>query len=203
MKAIAELERELAQPLDPDRIENRPGGGGKRLSYLEGWEVIEKANQVFGPLGWSHETLQMEMLHDPQLIREPEDPHAGKVVAAYSARVKVTIHLEGRNVVREGWGGARNFAKTAGEAMENAIKSAETDATKRALRSLGNVFGLALYDPEKKGVGKPEAQLPNGASVAPIDSGFGSVNRPTISQRALAAGRGNGRMRADVTDVPV
>lgn len=37
-----------------------------------------------------------------------------------------------RSIVREGCGAARGFARTAGEAIEQAIKSAETDATKRA-----------------------------------------------------------------------
>ena len=33
-----------------------------------------------------------------------------------------------------------------------ALKSAETDATKRALATFGNAFGLALYDREQTGV---------------------------------------------------
>ncbi len=43
-------------------------------------------------------------------------------------------------------------ATTPGEAHESAIKEAETDATKRALTTFGNPFGLALYDKERKGV---------------------------------------------------
>jgi recombination DNA repair RAD52 pathway protein len=54
--------------------------------------------------------------------------------------------------VREGCGAARGFAKTAGEAMENAIKAAETDALKRALVTFGNAFGLALHDREQRNV---------------------------------------------------
>jgi len=41
---------------------------------------------------------------------------------------------------------------TLGEAHENALKEAETDATKRALTTFGNLFGLALYDKEQAGV---------------------------------------------------
>jgi hypothetical protein len=37
-------------------------------------------------------------------------------------------------------------------AHDIAIKSAETDATKRALATFGNAFGLALYDPEQSQV---------------------------------------------------
>jgi recombination DNA repair RAD52 pathway protein len=32
------------------------------------------------------------------------------------------------------------------------LKTAETDATKRALATFGNPFGLALYDSEQSGV---------------------------------------------------
>jgi hypothetical protein len=35
-----------------------------------------------------------------------------------------------------------------------ALKGAETDATKRALATFGNPFGLALYDPKQNGVRK-------------------------------------------------
>jgi hypothetical protein len=41
---------------------------------------------------------------------------------------------------------------TLGEAHESALKEAETDATKRALTTFGNLFGLALYDREQAGV---------------------------------------------------
>jgi hypothetical protein len=41
---------------------------------------------------------------------------------------------------------------TLGEAHESALKEAETDATKRALATFGNLFGLALYDKEQNGV---------------------------------------------------
>ena len=37
-----------------------------------------------------------------------------------------------------------------------ALKAAETDATKRALTTFGNPFGLALYDKHMAGVTKPK-----------------------------------------------
>jgi hypothetical protein len=39
-----------------------------------------------------------------------------------------------------------------GEAHESALKEAETDATKRALTTFGNLFGLALYDKKQAGM---------------------------------------------------
>ena len=49
---------------------------------------------------------------------------------------------------------AKPKAPTPGQAHELALKGAETDATKRALATFGNPFGLALYDREQIGVRK-------------------------------------------------
>ncbi|XP_044721266.1 rad52/22 family double-strand break repair protein [Hirsutella rhossiliensis] len=45
-----------------------------------------------------------------------------------------------------GYGGGSKGAKTPGEALELAIKEAETDAFKRALRRFGEALGNCLYD---------------------------------------------------------
>lgn len=55
-------------------------------------------------------------------------------------------------ITREGCGSGEAKAATPGEAHELALKAAETDATKRALATFGNPFGLALYDRELTGV---------------------------------------------------
>ena len=56
--------------------------------------------------------------------------------------------------MREGSGTGEGKAPTPGQAHELALKGAETDATKRALATFGNPFGLALYDREQLGVRK-------------------------------------------------
>ena len=71
--------------------------------------------------------------------------------AAYIAKVRIasgpaTSPSPGKAVAGEG------KAPTPGEAHELALKAAETDATKRALATFGNPFGLALYDRERLGV---------------------------------------------------
>ena len=199
----------LQDPLDPANVKPRKGPNGKTLSYIEGWQVIEEANHIFGFGTWSRETVLMEPLHDPVLITDPDNPEKGKVVSAFFAKVRITVWSEdgSRSVVREGCGAARGFAKTAGEAIEQAIKSAETDATKRALVTFGNAFGLALYDREQRQVGKPEDRRQLAASAEPpIDTGFDGAPTPhqrlSISQRALGASR-NGKMTANVRDLPV
>src|SRR5262249_34173531 len=63
-------------------------------------------------------------------------------------------------IVREGSGMGEGGAITPGKAHELALKGAETDATKRALATFGNPFGLALYDREQASVRKPRNERP-------------------------------------------
>jgi len=74
--------------------------------------------------------------------------------AAYTAKVRVSVRAGSITIVREGSGTGEGKAFTPGQAHELALKGAETDATKRALATFGNPFGLALYDRELGGVRK-------------------------------------------------
>jgi hypothetical protein len=98
--------------------------------------------------------------------------------------------------VREGSGTGEGKALTPGQAHELALKGAETDATKRALATFGNPFGLALYDREQVGVRKtrndkaPPATAPwvlhsaSGANAASFDqpSEFASALQKAMSE---------------------
>jgi hypothetical protein len=57
------------------------------------------------------------------------------------------------DVTRQDVGFGSGFAKAIGDAIEGATKEAVTDALKRALRTFGNPFGLALYDKSRENVG--------------------------------------------------
>ena len=48
------LQDSLDKVLGPDYVQNRPGGGGTKLTYLEGWRAINLANEVFGYNGELH-----------------------------------------------------------------------------------------------------------------------------------------------------
>ena len=82
---------------------------------------------------------------------EPAGAYHG---AAYTAKVRVSVRAGDITIVREGSGTGEGKAPTPGQAHELALKGAETDATKRALATFGNPFGLALYDREQLGVRK-------------------------------------------------
>jgi DNA recombination protein Rad52 len=117
---------------------------GKELSYIEGWHAIAEANRVFGYDGWDREMVES--------TRVWQGSTGGAVQCSYTARVRIRVRAGEVFVIREGSGAGHGSALHAGEAHEQALKEAETDATKRALSSFGNIFGLALYDREKRGV---------------------------------------------------
>jgi DNA repair and recombination protein RAD52 len=59
-KKIASLQAKLNQKLGPEYISQRPSpGGGPKLTYVEGWKVINLANKVFGFNGWSSSIISL------------------------------------------------------------------------------------------------------------------------------------------------
>jgi hypothetical protein len=70
------------------------------------------------------------------------------------ARVRIQVRAGDQLIVREGTGAGHCEADEISQAHENALKEAETDATKRALSTFGNSFGLALYEKEQRYVRK-------------------------------------------------
>jgi len=115
----------LAAPLDLNNVKKRKGAGGRTLDYISGEHAIAEANRIFGFDGWTCETIHMECVKESPIT--------------YIARVRV----KAGGVTREGWGGDSSHDH------EMAVKGAETDAIKRALRTFGNQFGLPLYDKEE------------------------------------------------------
>ena len=109
---------------------------GKEFAYLEGWRAIEIANRIFGPDGWDRETLEMRCAATKQI--------GPTLTAAYVAKVRITIHTEGRTIIRDGQGCGEGRGETPFEAHDMGLKAAETDATKRALSTLGRALGLGF-----------------------------------------------------------
>lgn len=79
-------------------------------------------------------------------------------MAVYIAKARITVRAGGSIVVREGHGTGEGRGSSPGEVHAIALKAAETDATKRALVTFGNPFGLALY---AKGKQRSAAPVPS------------------------------------------
>jgi hypothetical protein len=155
------------------------------LAYVEGWHVIAEANRIFGYDAWDRHTLSTHCVWSGSSSHH--------YAAAYIAKVRIAVRAGAIVITREGCGSGNGKALTPGEAHELALKAAETDATKRALATFGNPFGLALYDRELAGVRNRRAlnigqqdyrgpwllSLPNGAgqSFKRVDEFVGGLSK--------------------------
>lgn len=129
----------LAYELESSRIKSR-SKGNITLSYLEGFDVIETANRIFGYGNWDYSISKLEQVSQ-------EQNHNQNNVIGYKAIVQVLVHNEQhtKDISREDVGFGTGIAKTLADAHEGAAKEAVTDAIKRTLRSFGNQFGNSLY----------------------------------------------------------
>ncbi len=130
---------ELLKPLDTANVRERSKGGAQ-LAYIEGWHVIAEANRVFSFDGWVRETIYCKEVS--------RTDYNGKIKVGYEAKVRIIIG----DIYREGTGHGSQVAQDLFDAIEGAAKEAETDAMKRAFMTFGNIFGLALYDKERRNV---------------------------------------------------
>ena len=161
--------RKLKASVRPQFVKERDIGG-KILHYLEGWHIISEANRIFGFEGWDRETVHSQCVWQKQIDYG--------YAAAYLTRVKITVRAGEKVIQREGLGSGEAVAQTAGQAHERASKAAETDATKRALSTFGNPFGLSLYRD------KTEAPQPKRSRRAPARKSYDTPESEPASDPA-------------------
>lgn len=140
-KASAELNKKL----DPSAI--KPAPQGKFGDYVDGYHVISEANRIFGNGGWSYEITRLSETSNITV----QTQRGEQVRISYLCTVKVTVGDTFKEGSAVGMGSGK--PDNIGDVIESAVKEAETDALKRALRTFGNTFGLALYDKSRENVG--------------------------------------------------
>lgn len=135
----------LLRDLAASRVAQR-SQAGRSLSYLEAWDVKAHLIRIFGFGGWSSEVLETHLAFE-------EKNEKGQWSVGYRVVLRLTIH-EMRSwqdwpttdsVYTEAAVGSASLPQR-GEAHDMAIKTAESDALKRAAINLGTQFGLSLYD---------------------------------------------------------
>jgi len=138
--------KNLEAPLDGKRVKRREQGNVS-LSYLEGYDIIDHANKLFGFDGWSYDVTKLEQ------VSEEINQKNNKVVA-YRALITVTVYGTNHQlfVLRSDVGYGIGIARDYASAHESGGKEAVTDALKRTMRSFGSQFGNALYDKTQKNV---------------------------------------------------
>lgn len=165
----------LKAPLDRRFVAAREQGG-RQVSYVEGWHVIDEANRIFGFDAWDRETVLLQETNRDLVTLKGQRGEYQQWRVGYLAKVRITVG----SVVREGTGFGTGMGKpeALGESIESAIKEAETDAMKRAFMTFGNPFGLALYDKTQASVAD-EADI---ARMASIESLWQELNYLTSSE---------------------
>src|SRR5919108_2207744 len=133
---------------------------GLTIPYLEGWHAIAEANRIFGYDSWDRITLSPQCLW--------RETQRGQAACFYSTKVRITVRAGAAIIVREGIGTGFGRSHAAELAHEIALKAAETDATKRALATFGNPFGLALYDKDQAQVTRPSKRARKANAGEPV-----------------------------------
>jgi DNA repair and recombination protein RAD52 len=143
----------LSYDLDPSRIKKREKNNVS-LSYLEGHDIIETANKIFGYGNWSYTISSLEYVSQ-------ETNHNQNIVICYKAVVSVMVYdlHHAKHISREDVGFGTGISKSLADAHEGAAKEAVTDAIKRCFRSFGNQFGNSLYDKSRSYGNQSPAQL--------------------------------------------
>lgn len=130
----AQIEQ-LLKGVNPNRVAQRKGGGGRSLSYMEAFDVKAHMIRVFGFGEWSWD------VHAADLMYEENDGRNWQV--GYRVLGTLKIHATGATYSEAAVGMAQLPQR--GEAHDMAVKTGESDAFKRAAINLGDQFGLSLY----------------------------------------------------------
>jgi DNA recombination protein Rad52 len=131
-------------PVPKDAISKRQQGG-QNLSYLDSHYIITKTNELLGHENWSYTVENFQLIQQERKKGSGENS-TEKQYVGYVAQATVTY----KGVTRSDVGFGQGIDADLGRAHESAIKEAATDALKRALRTFGQAFGLALYDKSGK-----------------------------------------------------
>ncbi len=145
-----EQRKKLNANMPQEWVSQREGAGGRKLSYVQGWQVIDELNQILGPGEWGYDT---EVL--PVLVDEKYTDKYGKEKWRVTYNCKCTLRVGGGYPIGD-YGTGHGIDADRGQAHESAIKEAATDALKRCAKSLGRRLGLALYDKDQTYVGEEE-----------------------------------------------
>lgn len=171
---------ELKKPLAAEAV--RPPPKGKFGEYVDGKHVIDEANRIFGHNGWSYTVTRLQMVSEQTVELKGRDGPYEQYRVGYLCTVLVNVD----GVTREGTavGSGNGNVNSMADQHESAVKEAETDALKRALRSFGNTFGLALYEKDKD---KREVESrPDPAQIATLKSNMlTAMNNAATAEIAL------------------
>jgi len=132
----------LLRPLNGSRVQSRKQAG-RSLSFLEAWDVKAHLTRIFGFCNWDGEILDSNLAFETAPQGEAKNWSVG-----YKVTYRITVRDQNGEFLcthAEAAVGSAQLPQR-GEAHDMAIKTAESDALKRAAINLGTQFGLSLYN---------------------------------------------------------
>ena len=140
-----EQHEQLLKPINEARVAHR-NQSGRSLAYLEAWDVKAHLIRIFGFGGWSAEVMESTLVFE-------EKNEKGNWDVAYKVVLRLRVKAAGQQTgmffdeatYTEAAVGSASLPRR-GDAHDMAIKTAESDALKRAAINLGDQFGLSLYN---------------------------------------------------------
>lgn len=128
----------LLRPLAGTRVLKRTQND-KQLSYLTQHDVRAHLNRIFGFGNFDVRTMQSEIVYAERISEEDQRWTVG-------CRALVEVYIHATNALYSDVAFAEAINPRRGEATDQALKSAVSDAMKRACANLGDQFGLSLYN---------------------------------------------------------
>lgn len=186
MKTLQEINEALSQTFTKETYTLAPIKAIDEMDYISWNDSTDLANRVFGPLGWSN-TLVSSTFRE--FTGEFWDKEKGGLVErtfrGYEAVVRVTVRAlaEDGSVIevhRDGAGFADVVPQGRKNPLDLAFKAASSDAFSRAVKQLGDYFGLFLYD---KGV-------PKNSHTSDAPKSSRAASKPTEKQLDWLAKKG-------------
>lgn len=133
----------LLRPIQPHRVAEKDG-----QSYLPQQDVRAHLTRIFGFGGWSSDVTDSSLVFEEAVTWQKNGQTKSGYDVLYRARVRLTIRdqhgAEVASYEDEATGDAQHQTRLAGHDL--ALKSAVSTALKRAATSLGDQFGLSLYN---------------------------------------------------------
>ena len=135
--SISDTQRDvLFRPINGKRIQTR-SQAGRNLHYLATWDVRAHLIRIFGFGGFDAEVVDSALLFCDQNERNQWQA---------SFMVTLRLHIKALDATYTEVAVGSATLPQRGEALDMAVKTAESDALKRAAVNLGDQFGLSLYN---------------------------------------------------------
>lgn len=133
---------QLLRGVHPSRVHNLKG-----LSYMEAYDIRAHLNRVFGFARWSADVVSMDLVFERF---HKNSKGADALSVGYRAGLKLSVSAPNGELLATyteyAAGSASGFpVSKQADAHDMAIKTAESQALKRAAINLGDQFGLSLY----------------------------------------------------------